>query len=40
VQMIDQFLPHLTNPQVRQMAEQMRRDQMREIAEYEPKARA
>jgi uncharacterized protein (DUF305 family) len=40
VQMIDQFLPRLTKPQVRQMAEQMRRDQMREIAEFESKARA
>jgi uncharacterized protein (DUF305 family) len=40
VQMIDQFLPRLTNPQVRQMAEQMRRDQMREIAEFESKTRA
>jgi hypothetical protein len=40
MQMIDRFLPRLTNQQVRQMAEQMRRDQTREIAEFERKAGA
>jgi uncharacterized protein (DUF305 family) len=38
IQMIDQFLPRLKNPQVRQMAEQMRRDQTRELSEFERKA--
>jgi uncharacterized protein (DUF305 family) len=40
LQMIDRFLPRPTNAQVRQMAEQMRRDQTREIAQFERKARA
>lgn len=40
IQMIDQFLPRLTDPQVRQMAEKMRQDQTREIAEFERKMRA
>jgi uncharacterized protein (DUF305 family) len=37
MQMIDQFLPRLTKPEVRQMAERMRADQTREIAEFERK---
>ena len=38
VQMIDQFLPRLTKPAVRQMAEKMKADQLREITEFEQKA--
>jgi uncharacterized protein (DUF305 family) len=37
IAMIDQHLPHLTNPQVRQMAERMKSDQQREIQELEGK---
>jgi len=40
IQMIDQFMPRLTDPQLRQMAEKMRRDQTREITEFERKMRA
>lgn len=35
--MIDQHLSHLTNPTVRQMAEKMKADQQKEIAEFERK---
>jgi uncharacterized protein (DUF305 family) len=38
MQMIDQFLPRLTKPEVRQMAQKMKEDQTREIAEFERKA--
>lgn len=38
IQMIDQFLPRLTKPEVRQMAQKMREDQTREITEFERKA--
>jgi uncharacterized protein (DUF305 family) len=37
VRMIDEFLPRLTRPDVRQMAEKMKADQTREIAEFERK---
>jgi uncharacterized protein (DUF305 family) len=40
VQMIDQFMPRLTRPEVRQMADKMKQDQQREIRELEPKAGA
>jgi uncharacterized protein (DUF305 family) len=40
IQMVDQFLPRLTRPEVRQMAQKMREDQTREIAEFERKTRA
>ena len=40
VQMIDKFLPRLQNADVRSMAEKMRADQTREIAEFEAKAKA
>lgn len=39
VQMIDQFMPRLTRPDVRQMAEKMKADQTREISEFERKSR-
>ena len=35
--MIDDFLPRFTKPEVRQMAEQMRREQQREIEELQSK---
>jgi uncharacterized protein (DUF305 family) len=35
--MIDEHLPHLTNQAVRQMAEKMKADQQKEIAEFEQK---
>lgn len=38
IQMVDQFLPRLTKPEVRQMAQKMKEDQQREIAEFERKA--
>lgn len=38
--MIDQHLPHLTKPAVRQMAEKMKADQQREIQEFEQKMTA
>ena len=37
IAMIDRFLPQLTNPQVRQMAERMRADQQKDIQEHEGK---
>ncbi len=37
VKMIDGFLPRLTRPNVRQMAEKMRADQQREIQEFQRK---
>jgi uncharacterized protein (DUF305 family) len=37
VRMIDEFLARLTRPDVRQMAEKMKADQTREIAEFERK---
>jgi uncharacterized protein (DUF305 family) len=40
IRMIDQFLPRLTNAEVRQMAEKMRADQQKEIPEMERKQRA
>ena len=39
IQMIDKFLPRLQNAEVRSMAEKMRTDQTREIAEFEAKAK-
>lgn len=38
VKMIDQFLPRLTRPAVKQMAEKMRADQTREIAMFQKKS--
>ena len=38
VAMIDQHLPHLTDPQVKQMAERMKAEQQKEIADFEKKA--
>ena len=37
IRMIDDFLPRLTRANVRQMAEKMRADQQREIAEFQRK---
>ena len=37
IAMIDRFLPQLTNPQLRQMAERMRADQQKDIQEHEGK---
>lgn len=37
VKMIDDFLPRLKRPEVRQMAEKMRADQQREIQEFQKK---
>jgi uncharacterized protein (DUF305 family) len=37
LQMVDQFLPRLTRPDLRQMAEKMKADQTREIREFERK---
>ena len=37
IQMIDQFLPRFTKPEVRQMAEKMRQEQQREIQELQGK---
>lgn len=34
LQMIDRFLPQLTRPELKQMAEQMKADQTREIAQF------
>ncbi len=34
LQMIDQFLPKLTRPELKEMAEQMKADQTREIAKF------
>ena len=39
VQMIDKFLPRLRSADVRSMAEKMRADQTREIAEFDAKAK-
>lgn len=39
IRLIDDFLGRLTNSEVRQMAEMMKTDQQKEIAEFEPKAR-
>ena len=33
IKMVDQFLPRLTNPKLKQMAEKMKADQTRQIAE-------
>lgn len=38
VQMIDQFMPRITKPAVREMAEKMKAEQLREITEFEQKA--
>ncbi len=38
VQMIDQALPTLKDPQIKAMAERMKRDQTREISEFQRKA--
>ena len=38
--MIDQHMSHLTNPVVRQMAEKMKADQQKEIAEFEQKQKS
>ena len=40
MQMIDRFMPRLQNAEVKSMAEKMRADQQREIAEFERKAGA
>lgn len=40
LQMIDRFMPRLQNAAVRSMAEKMRADQEREIAEFERKQQA
>ena len=40
VKMIDQFLPRLTKPELKQMAEKMRADQQKEIQEFQRKASA
>lgn len=40
ISMIDQHLPHLTKPQVRQMAEKMKGDQQKEITEFQRKMKA
>lgn len=40
VQMVGKQLPHLTNPEIRQMAEQMTSDQQREIGELQQKIAA
>lgn len=40
INMIDQHMPHLTTPAIRQMAEKMKADQQREIAEFEQKQKA
>lgn len=37
VKMVDDFLPRLKRPEVRQMAEQMRTEQTREISEFQRK---
>jgi uncharacterized protein (DUF305 family) len=37
IAMIDQYLPRLTKPMVRQMAEKMKADQQKEIQEFEKK---
>ena len=37
VKMVDDFLPRLKRPEVRQMAEKMRADQQREITEFQRK---
>ena len=33
IKMVDQFLPRLTNPELKQMAKKMKADQTRQIAE-------
>ena len=38
LKMIDQFLPRLTKPELKQMAEKMRADQQKEIQEFQRKA--
>ena len=38
IAMIDRHMPHLTDPKVKQMAEKMKQDQEREIAEFEKKS--
>ena len=40
ISMIDQHMAHLTAPAVRQMAEKMKTDQQREIAEFEQKQKS
>jgi uncharacterized protein (DUF305 family) len=40
IKMIDQFLPRLTKPELKQMAEKMRADQQKEIQEFQRKASA
>jgi uncharacterized protein (DUF305 family) len=40
IKMIDQFLPRLTKPELKQMAEKMRADQQKEIQEFQRKAAA
>lgn len=40
IQMIDRFLPQLTNAEVRQMVEKMRTEQTREIEEFQRKMRS
>ena len=40
IKMIDEFLPKVTKPELKQMAEKMKSDQQKEIAEFERKAKA
>jgi uncharacterized protein (DUF305 family) len=40
LKMIDDFMPRLTKPDVKQMAEKMKADQQKEIAEFEKKMNA
>lgn len=40
IRMIDEFLPRLKNPELRQMAEKMKVDQQKEIQEFQGKASA
>jgi uncharacterized protein (DUF305 family) len=37
IEMVDEFLPRLARPDVKQMAERMRADQQREIQEFQRK---
>ena len=39
IRMIDEYLPRLTNDKVRSMAERMKADQQKEIAEFEKKSK-
>jgi uncharacterized protein (DUF305 family) len=39
IQMIDQYLPQLTDPKLKAMAEKMKADQQKEIQQFEPKTK-